>query len=51
MLESRNPFRYSEPVPADELLDRDEEARELLDRRMSGSPWNFGGDPHLTITP
>jgi len=22
------------------------------DERMSGSPWNFGGDPHgLTITP
>ena len=37
MSESRNPFRYSEPVPADELLDRDGEARELLDRAVSGN--------------
>jgi predicted site-specific integrase-resolvase len=25
--------------------------RQALGLRMSGSPWNFGGDPHLTITP
>lgn len=33
---SRNPFRYSEPVPAEELLDRDEEAAALLDRATGG---------------
>jgi uncharacterized protein len=27
-----NPFRYSEPVPPEELLDRDREAAELLER-------------------
>jgi uncharacterized protein len=37
MRESRNPFRYSEPVPPDELLDRDEEAGELLNRAVSGN--------------
>lgn len=37
MRESRNPFRYSEPVPPDELLDRDEEASQLLDRAISGN--------------
>jgi hypothetical protein len=31
MIASRNPFRYSEPVPAEELLDRNEEAAALLD--------------------
>ncbi len=37
MKESRNPFRYSEPVPPDELLDRDEEAAQLLSRAVSGN--------------
>ena len=37
MEESRNPFRFSEPVPADELLDRDEEARALLERAKGGN--------------
>jgi hypothetical protein len=37
MEESRNPFRFSEPVPADELLDRDDEARILLERARSGN--------------
>jgi uncharacterized protein len=37
MKESRNPFRYSEPVPPDELLDRDEEATLLLERAISGN--------------
>jgi hypothetical protein len=37
MTEIRNPFRYSEPVPPDELLDRDEEARLLLERAISGN--------------
>lgn len=37
MKESRNPFRYSEPVPPDELLDREKEADELLDRAVSGN--------------
>lgn len=37
MNESSNPFRFSEPVPVDELLDRDEEARILLDRAKSGN--------------
>jgi hypothetical protein len=34
---SRNPFRFSEPVPVDELLDRDEEASLLLERAKSGN--------------
>jgi hypothetical protein len=34
---SRNPFRFSEPVPADELLDRDDEARLLLERADGGN--------------
>lgn len=34
---SRNPFRYSEPVPAEELLDRDDEAAVLLERATSGN--------------
>ncbi len=37
MKESKNPFRYSEPVPPEELLDRDEEARALLARAVSGN--------------
>src|SRR3954447_18904842 len=32
-----NPFRYSEPVPPDELLDRDREAAELLERAEDGN--------------
>jgi hypothetical protein len=32
-----NPFRYSEPVPPAELIDRDAEAKELLDRAVSGN--------------
>jgi len=34
---SRNPFRFSEPVPAEELLDRDDEARLLLERAEGGN--------------
>jgi hypothetical protein len=34
---SRNPFRYSEPVPVEDLLDRDQEARQLLDRAVGGN--------------
>jgi hypothetical protein len=37
MNESRNPFRFSEPVPVADLLDRDEEARLLLDRATGGN--------------
>ncbi len=37
MTESTNPFRYSEPVPPEELLDRDEEARALLERAVGGN--------------
>src|SRR3954447_20612992 len=37
MNESANPFRFSEPVPTDELLDRDVEARILLERARSGN--------------
>ncbi len=37
MNESSNPFRFSEPVPTDELLDRDEKARILLERARSGN--------------
>lgn len=33
---SRNPFRYGEPVPAEELLDRDDEARILLGKAFGG---------------
>ena len=33
----QNPFRYSEPVPADELLDRDGEAHTLLERATGGN--------------
>lgn len=32
-----NPFRYSEPVPVEELLDRDGEAEELLRRAEEGN--------------
>jgi hypothetical protein len=34
---STNPFRFSEPIPAGELLDRDEEARVLLERARGGN--------------
>jgi hypothetical protein len=37
MNESRNPFRFSEPVPVAELLDRDDEARLLLERAWGGN--------------
>ncbi len=33
----RNPFRYSEPVPVDELIDRDAEATILLERASEGN--------------
>jgi uncharacterized protein len=33
----KNPFRYSEPVPPEELLDRDEEARALLEAAVGGN--------------
>ncbi len=32
-----NPFRYSEPVPAEELMNRDGEAQELLERAVEGN--------------
>jgi hypothetical protein len=32
-----NPFRYSEPVPPEELIDRDVEARELLETAVGGN--------------
>lgn len=32
-----NPFRFSEPVPPEELIDRDREARELLETATSGN--------------
>ncbi len=34
---SQNPFRYSEPVPVDELIDRDAEAALLLRRASEGN--------------
>jgi hypothetical protein len=37
MNKSRNPFRFSEPVPAEELLDRDDERRLLLKRAEGGN--------------
>lgn len=37
MSESRNPFRFSEPVPAEELLDREDETRLLLQRADGGN--------------
>lgn len=37
MDKSRNPFRFSEPVPVEELLDRDDETRRLLDRAEGGN--------------
>jgi hypothetical protein len=33
----RNPFRYSEPVPVDELIDRNTEATILLERASEGN--------------
>ena len=35
--QARNPFRYTEPVPADELIDRDGEAALLLARAGEGN--------------
>jgi uncharacterized protein len=32
-----NPFRYSEPVPVEDLMNRDIEARELLERATEGN--------------
>jgi hypothetical protein len=32
-----NPFRYSEPVPPAELINRDDETKRLLDRAVSGN--------------
>ncbi len=37
MNESRNPFRFSEPVPPEDLLDRDDQTRLLLKRADSGN--------------
>jgi hypothetical protein len=43
-----NPFRYSEPVPVEDLIDRDEEAKELVRRAEEGNnsrlvaPLRFG---------
>lgn len=37
MKESRNPFRFSEPVPAEDLLDREDETRLLLKRAEGGN--------------
>ena len=37
MNKSRNPFRFSEPVPAGELLHRDDETRLLLKRADGGN--------------
>ena len=34
---NQNPFRYSEPVPVDELIDRDAEAAILLERATEGN--------------
>jgi hypothetical protein len=36
-MKERNPFRYSEPVPPEELLDRDEEAGALLEGAVGGN--------------
>lgn len=32
-----NPFRYSEPVPPEELIDRNDEAREIVTKAYSGT--------------
>jgi hypothetical protein len=37
MIESMNPFRYSEPVPVADLINRDTEASELLARADEGN--------------
>lgn len=37
MIKSMNPFRYSEPVPVEDLIDRDGEARELIERAEEGN--------------
>ena len=39
-----NPFRYSEPVPPEELLDRDAEAVALLERGRLAYRWRLGAD-------
>ncbi len=36
-MKSMNPFRYSEPVTAEELMNRDGEARELIERAVEGN--------------
>jgi hypothetical protein len=37
MIKSMNPFRYSEPVPVEDLMNRDAETRELLERAQEGN--------------
>ena len=37
MITSINPFRYSEPVPVEELIDRDPEAEALMARAEEGN--------------
>jgi hypothetical protein len=37
MIASMNPFRYSEPVPVEDLINRDAEAWELLERADEGN--------------
>jgi uncharacterized protein len=37
MIASMNPFRYSEPVPIEDLINRDAEASELLERADEGN--------------
>lgn len=37
MIASMNPFRYSEPVPVEDLMNRDAEAKELLERAEEGN--------------
>jgi hypothetical protein len=50
---AQNPFRYSEPVPVDELIDRDAEAAILLERASEGNnsrlvaPRRFGKTSRL----
>ena len=37
MAAAMNPFRYSEPVPADELIDRDAETATLVETAVSAT--------------
>ena len=37
IIASMNPFRYSEPVPVEDLINRDAEAKELLERADEGN--------------